>query len=154
LVVDELQAIFERETIATTRDVWLLHGRAAILAKALEMLDSAREAVILSVPALTMELEELNPIIDRALSVRAQRVRVLTSDVDASLKSLIPAGFEVRTRDRVFGAGLVIDARQTLIMLAGGDEEGGFLGVFSSAPVFAAMASAYFESLWSDSSPL
>ncbi len=154
LVVDELQAIFEQETIATTRDVWLLHGRAAILAKALEMLDSAREEVILSVPALTMELEELNPIIDRVLSVKAHRIRVLTSDVDASFKSLIPAGFEVRTRDRVFGAGLVTDARQTLIMLAGGNEEGGFLGVFSSAPVFAAMASAYFESLWRDSSPL
>ncbi|MFW9800325.1 MAG: TrmB family transcriptional regulator [Candidatus Thorarchaeota archaeon] len=154
LVVEELQPLFERETTATTRDVWLLHGRAAILAKALEMLDAAREEVILSVPALTLELEDLNPVIERALSARASRTRVLTSGVDASLRSLIPADFEVRTRERVFGAGLVTDSRQTLIMLAGGDTEGEFLGVFSSAPVFAAMASAYFESLWSDSTPL
>ncbi len=64
LVVEELQPLFERETTATTRDVWLLHGRAAILAKALEMLDAAREEVILSVPALTLELEDLNPVIE------------------------------------------------------------------------------------------
>ncbi|MFW9803969.1 MAG: TrmB family transcriptional regulator [Candidatus Thorarchaeota archaeon] len=153
-VVDELQPLFEQETTATTRDVWLLHGRASILAKALEMLDSSRDSVLLSVPTLALEAEDISPVIDKVLSVKASRVRVLTSGVESSLKSIIPNGFEVRTRDRVFGAGLVIDNRQTLIMLAASDTEGEFLGIYSSAPVFAAMASAYFESLWSDSQPV
>jgi sugar-specific transcriptional regulator TrmB len=153
-VVDELQPLFEQETTATTRDVWLLHGRASILAKALEMLDSSRDSVLLSVPTLALEAAEISPVIDKVLSVRSNHVRVLTSGVESSLKSIIPNGFEVRTRDRVFGAGLVIDNRQTLIMLAASDTEGDFLGIYSSAPVFAAMASAYFESLWSDSQPV
>jgi sugar-specific transcriptional regulator TrmB len=153
-VVDELLPLFQQETTATTRDVWLLHGRAAILAKALEMLDAARDSVLLSVPTLNIEAEDISPVIDKVFSVKAGRVRVLTSGIDSSLKSIIPSGFEVRTRDRVFGAGLVIDNRQTLIMLAASDTEGEFLGIYSSAPVFAAMASAYFESLWSDSQPV
>ncbi|MFX0107064.1 MAG: TrmB family transcriptional regulator, partial [Candidatus Hodarchaeota archaeon] len=153
LVVDELQPLFERETTATTRDVWLLHGRAAILAKAIEMFELAREEVLLSLPTLTAELEELSPVIERVMSVRASNIMILTSGVDESMRRLIPDSFKVRTRDRVFGAGLVVDGRQTLIMLAG--EAGGeFLGVFSSAPVFAAMASAYFYSLWEESTPL
>ncbi|MFW9846293.1 MAG: TrmB family transcriptional regulator [Candidatus Thorarchaeota archaeon] len=153
-VVDELQPLFERETTATSRDVWLLHGRAAILAKALEMLDSARDSVLLSVPTLTFEVEDLSPVIDRVLSVKASQVRVLTSGIEKSLTSILPEGIEIRTRERVFGAGLVIDNQQTLIMLTASDSEGEFLGIFSSAPVFAAMASAYFESLWSDSKSL
>lgn len=150
-VVDELQPLFEQETTATTRDVWLLHGRAAILAKALEMLDSSRDSVLLSVPTLAIEAEDISPVIDKVLTVKAGRVRVLTSHIDSTLKPIIPKGFQVRTRDRVFGAGLVIDNRQTLIMIAASDTEREFLGIYSSAPVFAAMASAYFESLWSDS---
>ncbi|MFX1332152.1 MAG: hypothetical protein ACFE9W_11365, partial [Promethearchaeota archaeon] len=130
------------------------HGRASILAKALEMLDSSRDSVLLSVPTLALESEYISPVIDKVLSVKANIVRVLTSGIESSLKSIIPTGFEVRTRDRVFGAGLVIDNRQTLIMLAASDTEGEFLGIYSSAPVFAAMASAYFESLWSDSQPI
>ncbi len=70
------------------------------------------------------------------------------------MKELIPDKFEVRTRDRVFGAGLVVDQRDTLIMLAGGEESDEFLGIYSSHAIFAAMASSYFESLWKDSTPL
>ncbi|MGY5852994.1 MAG: hypothetical protein RTU92_05460, partial [Candidatus Thorarchaeota archaeon] len=61
---------------------------------------------------------------------------------------------EVRTRERVFGAGVVSDRKHTLIMLAQSDNDAEFLGIYSSHIVFAEMASAYFESLWTDSIPL
>ena len=51
IVVEELQPLFEKETKQTPRDVWVIHGRASILAKAMEMLDSAKEAVLLSLPS-------------------------------------------------------------------------------------------------------
>ncbi|TXT53744.1 MAG: hypothetical protein BAJATHORv1_120039 [Candidatus Thorarchaeota archaeon] len=148
-VVEELQPRFERETPATTRDVWLLHGRHSILAKAIEMLEVSKEEVLLSLPSLDMPTEEISELIERAFSVKA-KVMLLTSNLPSDMKNLIPSNFEVRTRSRVFGAGLVIDRRETLIMLAGNEQEE-FLGIYASAPVFAAMASAYFDSLWSDS---
>jgi len=70
IVVNELQPRFEREVQASSRDVWLMHGRAAILAKALEMLESARDEVKLSVPSLDMGMEDLTAIVERVLHVK------------------------------------------------------------------------------------
>ncbi len=154
IVVNELQPRFEREVQASSRDVWLMHGRAAILAKALEMLESARDEVKLSVPSLDMGMEDLTAIIERVLRVKASSVQVLTSRGAESLGLPIPSQVEIRTRDRVFGAGLIVDEQQTLIMLSGSEGNESFLGIYSSHVVFAAMARAYFDSLWSEATPI
>ena len=153
VVVEELQPLFEKETKVTPRDVWVIHGRAAILAKAMEMLSAAKEEVLLSLPSFDLSAEDVDAVVERVLHVKA-KVRILTSSITDTLKELIPKRFEVRTRDRVFGAGLVVDYRDTLIMLAGGEESDEFLGIYSSHAIFAAMSSSYFESLWKDSTPL
>ncbi len=154
IVVNELQPRFEREVQASSRDVWLMHGRAAILAKALEMLESARDEVKLSVPSLDMGMEDLTAIIERVLQVKASSVQVLTSRGAESLGPPMPSQVEIRTRDRVFGAGLIVDEQLTLIMLAGSEGNESFLGIYSSHVVFAAMARAYFDSLWSEATPI
>ncbi|MGV9103091.1 MAG: TrmB family transcriptional regulator [Promethearchaeia archaeon] len=150
-VVEELQPRFEKDTQATTRDVWVLHGRAAILAKAMEMLEQARDEVKLSLPELDLSLENLDAIVERVLELKAKRVRILTANVDEAIEPSIPRDFEVRTRDRVFGAGLVVDSDQTLIIIVGGEDETSLVGVYSSHAVFAAIANAYFDSLWQES---
>jgi HTH-type transcriptional regulator, sugar sensing transcriptional regulator len=149
LVISELQPLFERENKQTPRDVWVIHGRASILAKAIEMLDSGKEKVLLSLPSFDLSHVDVETIVEKVLDVKAH-VSILTSSINESLKALIPERFEVRTRERVFGAGLVVDNKFTLIMLAGG-EESDVLGIYSSHDVFAAMATSYFESLWKDS---
>lgn len=153
VVVEELQPLFEKETKVTPRDVWVIHGRPSILAKAMEMLGAAKEEVLLSLPSFDLSAEDVDAVVERVLHVKA-KVRILTSSITDTLKDLIPKRFEVRTRDRVFGAGLVVDHRDTLIMLAGGEESDEFLGIYSSHAIFAAMSSSYFESLWKDSAPL
>jgi sugar-specific transcriptional regulator TrmB len=153
VIVDELQPRFEQETPATTRDVWLLHGRSAILAKALETLESTREELLLSIPSLDVGETEVKSIVEGVLAVKV-KVKILTSSVPRGMRDLIPANFEVRTRERVFGAGVVSDRKHTLIMLAQSEDAAEFLGIYSSHIVFAEMASTYFESLWTDSVPL
>ncbi|MHA1289198.1 MAG: TrmB family transcriptional regulator [Candidatus Thorarchaeota archaeon] len=153
IVVEELQPLFEKETKQTPRDVWVIHGRAAILAKAMEMFDAAKEVVLLSLPSFDMGDEDVDTIVERVLNVKAD-VRILTSAINEGLKALIPDNFVVRTRERVFGAGLVVDNKFTLIMLAGGEQNQEFLGIYSSHSVFAAMANSYFESLWKDSNTI
>ncbi|MHA1769934.1 MAG: TrmB family transcriptional regulator [Candidatus Thorarchaeota archaeon] len=150
-VVEELQPLYEKEVQVSARDVYVIHGRAAILAKAIEMLDSAKEEVLLSLPSFDFDADDITTVVERVLEINAH-IRVLTSAVPDTLQALIPSDFEVRTRERVFGAGLVVDKRDTLIMLAGDESE--FLGVYSSHVIFAAMGAAYFESLWKDSQPL
>ncbi|MHA1770819.1 MAG: TrmB family transcriptional regulator [Candidatus Thorarchaeota archaeon] len=152
-VIDELQPLYEQETKVTTRDVFVIHGRAAILSRALAMIESAREEIKLSLPSLDMSIEELDAVVEKMLDVKALHVYILTSHVDDSIKSSIPTRYEVRTRDRVFGAGLVCDTRETLIMLTG-ESANQFLGVYSNHVVFASMAGAYFDSLWTDAVPL
>jgi sugar-specific transcriptional regulator TrmB len=161
VVVEELQPRFERETQATSRDVWLLHGRAAILAKALEMVGGAKEEVMFSLPTMdmsaiseTINVEDLTEIVERILTLKVPKIHILTSHVPDNLKTMISSDVEVRTRDKVFGAGLVIDRRQTLITLAGGESEQSFLGIYSSHAVFAEIANLYFDSLWNESNPL
>jgi sugar-specific transcriptional regulator TrmB len=148
-VIEELQPLFEKETKQTPRDVWLIYGRAAILAKAMEMFNVAKETVLLSLPSFEMSGEDIDSLVERVLNVKA-KVSILTSSINESLKALIPENFEVRTRERVFGAGLVVDNNFTLIMLTGSEESEVF-GIYSSHSVFAAMASSYFDSLWQDS---
>ncbi len=152
-VVTELQPLFEQETKVTTRDVFVMHGRAAILSKAVEMLESVKEEVVLSIPGLDLGMEDITTVAENVLNVKA-RTRILTSNVPDTIRPLIPSNFEVRTRERVFGVGLVVDARETLIMLAEGDTDTEFVGIYSSAGLFASMARAYFDSLWKDSKPL
>ena len=153
VIVSELQPRFEQETQATTRDVWLLHGTAAILAKALEILDDTKEELLLSLPRFDLNDEQMSSVIDPVLSVKA-KVKILTSSVPRKMRDLIPNNFEVSTRERVFGAGVVADRTHTLIMLSEGTEETESLGIYSSHHIFADMAAAYFESLWTDSKPL
>lgn len=160
-VVEELQPRFEQETQVTTRDVYLLHGRAAILAKALEMLDAAKEEVVLSVPTLDVEaididtdLKDLSDVVDRILTLKIAKVRVLTADIPEEVQTLLPDSIEVRTRPRVFGIGMVTDARETLIMLAGAGQDRTFLGIYSNHAVFAEIASTYFNSLWKEANPV
>lgn len=150
-VVEELQPLYEKEVQVSARDVYVIHGRAAILAKAIEMLDSAKEEVLLSLPSFDLDADDITTVVERVFEIKAH-VRVLTSAVPDTLQALIPSDIEVRTRERVFGAGLVVDKRDTLIMLAGDESE--FLGIYSSHVIFAAMGAAYFESLWKDSQPL
>ncbi len=153
VIEDELQPRFTQKSPATTRDVWLLHGTAAIIAKALSILEETREQLLISLPSLDSQDEELSAFIEPVLEVRAE-VKILTSSVPKNMRNLIPSGFEVRTRDRVFGAGVVADRTHTLIMLSEGTEETDSLGIYSSHNIFADMAAAYFESLWTDSSPI
>ncbi len=159
-VVEELQPRYEQETPATSRDVWLLYGRNNIVAKALEMLEGAKEQIILSLPTLDMsvfasenDVEDVSAIIETVLRHKVPNIYVITSSVPEDLKDLIPSNIQVRCRE-AFGAGIVTDKRETLIMLGTGDSSEDFLGVYSSAPVFAAMASSYFETLWKESEPL
>ncbi len=155
IVIEELQPIFESETKATTRDVWIIHGRAAILAKSIEMLEVAEEDVLLSLPSFDHATGDADKIVERILEMKSGvRVRILTSSLTDTLKKMIPENLEIRTRERVFGAGLVVDQRYTLIMLAGGEENNEALGIYSSANVFAAMSSSYFTNLWKESDPL
>ena len=149
IVIEELQPLFEKETKQTPRDVWVVHGRASILAKSIEMLDGAKETVLLSLPSFNLSDGDVDTVVERVLEVKA-KVSILTSEINEGLKALIPERFEVRTRERVFGAGLVVDDKFTLIMLAGG-EDSDTVGIYSSHNVFAQMATSYFESLWKDS---
>ena len=149
IVIEELQPLFEKETKQTPRDVWVIHGRASILAKSIEMLEGAKETVLLSLPSFNLSDGDVDTVVERVLEVKA-KVSILTSEINEGLKALIPERFEVRTRERVFGAGLVVDDKFTLIMLAGG-EDSDTVGIYSSHNVFAQMATSYFESLWKDS---
>ncbi len=160
VIVDELQPRFEKETHATSRDVWLLFGRAAILAKALEMLDSAKDSIMLSIPSLDMsdvdegiEMDDLSDLIEKILGLKTQTY-ILTANVPDDIKDMIPDRIQLRTRDRVFGAGLVVDRLHTLIMLSGQSIESDFMGIYSSHAVFAEMANSYFDSLWNESEPV
>jgi sugar-specific transcriptional regulator TrmB len=153
LVISELQPLFERENKQTPRDVWVIHGRASILAKAMEMLDAGKEKVLLSLPSFDLSDVDIDTVVEKVLDAKAHVSILTSSTINESLKELIPERFEVRTRERVFGVGLVVDNKFTLIMLAGGDGSD-VLGIYSSHNVFAAMATSYFESLWKEADPI
>ncbi len=158
-IIEDLQPRFEHANQAASRDVWLLYGRSAVVNKILNMLDSAKSEVMLSVPTLDIENAEMmdadiSLIIERVMALRTVRVRILTSSLPEHIRAMLPPAVEIRCRDRVFGSGIVVDRRQTLIMIAAGTRDMAYIGIYASAPVFAEMADTYFERLWAESRPI
>jgi sugar-specific transcriptional regulator TrmB len=148
-VATELQPLFEQREIREKPDIWILRGELSVLAKLQEMLDGARSEVMIAAPVFAKPFAGF--FVNFLRSLRDKNVRVLfmgagdAKEWNVEELSLIA---EVRTRDNMFGGGVICDGREALLMLG---EDKPSLVIWSNHIGLVKFARDYFQYLWDSS---
>ncbi len=149
-VAEELQPLFEKRGLREKPDIWILRGETNILAKLHEMLSKARRQVMIAAPRFARSLaKKATPLLT---SLRLGELEVLIM-VTGSLKEWGLEGLasfaEIRSRDNLFGGGVIIDGDEALLFL--GEEAKPSLVVWSNHVGLVKFAKDYFQHLWQTS---
>ncbi|MFQ6011734.1 MAG: TrmB family transcriptional regulator [Nitrososphaerales archaeon] len=150
-IIKELVPIYEKKEVRERPDIWIVRGTFNIVTKVKETLETSGKEVLLAVPSLLGEaLTLLTPML-HTIKERGIRIRILTTgDVRNPVLRKASALGEVKTREKLFGGGVISDGR-AVILLLGGENEASPLAIWSEHTGLAGFAKEYFEFLWSGS---
>jgi len=155
IVLEELQPIYERREVREHPDVWIVRGQYNILTKTRETLEGSKKEILAALPKIPeTAIDALIPAL-KAVSGRGVKIQVMTTKTIAR-SSLDKLGrvCEVRTREQMFGGGVIVDGREVVLLL--GEDEGKqiVLAIWSDHIGLAKFAKNYFDSLWDTSEPV
>jgi len=154
VVMGELQPLYEKRGLLEKPDIWILRGEFSILAKLREMLDAARNELMIAVPAFA------KGFVDASVSVLGQvrdsgvRVQIMMAECE-SIKKVSKVG-EARVRDNLFGGGVIVDGKEALLFLGEADTKrsySGLLVIWSNHIGLVKFAREYFQLLWDTAKP-
>jgi len=155
VVMGELQPLYEKRELLEKPDIWILRGEFSVLAKLREMLDVAKNELMIAVPAFAKEF------VDSSVSVLGQ---VRNSGV--SVKVMVAGGWDIekiakvgeaRLRDNLFGGGVIVDGKEALLFLGEADTKrsySGLLVIWSNHIGLVKFAREYFQLLWDTAKPV
>ncbi len=152
IIIDELQPLYENSGEAITRNVWILHGKAAIAVKLFEMLSEAEESIKFSIPNIDIYEELIYEVISKLSGKKDLKIQILTTSLSEDIRKILSHRAEVRIWGKIFGGGLVIDNKYTMIILSESADK--YIAIYSDHILFAAIASNYFDSLWNVSTTI
>lgn len=154
-ILGELMPIYEQKATQERPDIWIVRGDYNILAKVSEAIDRCKKELLVVVPgALNEVIDFVIPTLD-SIKKSGIKVRLLMS-VDAGGKSVdkISELAELRFRENMFGGGVIVDAREVVLLLGGSpDSPGSALAIWSDHAGLSAFAKSYFEFLWAEALP-
>jgi sugar-specific transcriptional regulator TrmB len=128
-----------------------MRGDLNVLAKIRETLEHVQKEILASVPSIPDHVAELLIPLVRSVAERGVRVQVMTmKDPTSTTVSKLSKFCEVRSRDQMFGGGIIADGREVILILSQEDEAMN-LAIWSDHVGLAKFAKNYFEYLWRDS---
>lgn len=155
-ILNELVPLYERSGSSEKPEILVIWGAANIAGRALEMVGQCKREVMVALPEAGKELVSRALPKLRSLHDRGVKITVLTSDrTDRESLRAASRVAEVKTRQGLFGGGVIADRRHVMILL--GQEIGGGGGeavaIWAEHEGLAGFASEYFEYLLKDSKP-
>ena len=149
-ILNELQPLYDKREIKEKPDIWILRGEFNILAKLQEMLDKAKNELMIAAPILTEPLiKAAFPMFDRLQNKRVKILFLISKDVKELGIEEITKIAEVRSREHMFGGGVIVDGKEALLLLG---EEKPSLVIWSNHIGLVKFAKDYFEYLWNTAS--
>jgi len=149
-ILNELQPLYDKREIKEKPDIWILRGEFNILAKLQEMLDKAKNELMIAAPILTEPLiKAAFPMFDRLQNKRVKILFLISKDVKELGIEEITKIAEVRSREHMFGGGVIVDGKEALLLLG---EEKPSLVIWSNHLGLVKFAKDYFEYLWNTAS--
>jgi sugar-specific transcriptional regulator TrmB len=153
--MEELQPLYDRKGVQEKPDIWIVRGQDNILDKIKETIGRTKKELLVTMPVapdsiLSMALPLLALMRDRGVKVSVMLPQTTSRETLRKLRGLV----EVRTREQMFGGGLISDDSQIIILLGEDPEKGLTLAISSEHIGLVRFGKSYFEYLWESSKPL
>jgi len=154
VILGELQPLYEKRELMEKPDIWILRGEFSILAKLKEMLDAARNELMIAAPAFAKGFVDASVSVLGQLRDSGVRVQVMVTG-DGDVEKIAKVG-ETRVRDSLFGGGVIVDGKEALLFLGEADTKrsySGLLVIWSNHIGLIKFAREYFQLLWDTAKP-
>jgi len=152
LILGELQPIYEKKGVRERPDIWIVRGNFNVLAKIRETVEHVQKEILASVPLIPDSVAEMLIPLVRSVAERGVKIQIMTMHGQASeTMSRLTKFCEVRSREQMFGGGIIADGKEVILLL-GQENEAVSLAIWSDHIGLAGFAKNYFEFLWEDSS--
>jgi len=152
--LSELQPLYEKKGVQERPDIWIVRGQNNILDRIRETLGRTRRELLVAMPMLPEAVISVAAPLLILMASRGIKVSVMVPagtnrEAMRKLKGLV----EIRTREQMFGGGLISDSNEIIILLGEEPEKGLTLAISSEHVGLVKFGKSYFEFLWENSSP-
>jgi sugar-specific transcriptional regulator TrmB len=149
LLIEELLPLYEQRGVKEKPEIWIIRGSENIASNIREIIVKVKRELMVALPEVPAELP---PMVFPYLELlRDRKVNILlltTTDLVSTLKDYAAYIAEVRVRDEMFGGGVVVDGKETLLFLGKGVTEEQNLAIWSDHVGLNMIATIYFQHLW------
>jgi len=151
--LSELQPLYERKGVQERPDIWIVRGQNNILDRIKETLGRTRRELLVAMPTVPEVVVSVAAPLLTLMASRGIKVSVMVpantnKDATRKLKGLV----EIRTREQMFGGGMISDSNEIIILLGEEPEKGLTLAISSEHAGLVKFGKSYFEFLWENSS--
>jgi sugar-specific transcriptional regulator TrmB len=151
-VLDELQPLYEKKGVRERPDIWIVRGDFNVLARIRETVEQVQKEILAAVPAIPDPIAEMLVPLVKSIVEKGVKVQLMTMKKPMSISMAKLAKLcEVRSREQMFGGGIIADGREVILLLGQEGDEAISLAIWSDHVGLAKFAKNYFEYLWSDS---
>ncbi len=129
-------------------DIWILKSKEGILNRAYDVMSAAKTEIEFALPELPgWVVSTIVPVLTRVSSDDISLKILVSASVDPSDLGRLSKFGEIRTKDKLFGGGIIADDREAELFLA---NEGTMpsLAIWSNNAGLIRVAKTYFGSLW------
>jgi sugar-specific transcriptional regulator TrmB len=154
IMVEELLPLYENREVKEKPEIWIIRGSKNIASNLRDILTKVKRELMVALPDLQIEIP---PIVFPYLELlRDKKVNILiltSKDLINNLKDYLPYIAEIRIREEMFGGGVVVDGKETLLFLGKGVAEEQHLAIWSDHIGLNMIAKIYFQHLWDTAKP-
>ncbi len=149
-VTETLQPLYEKRELIERPDMLILRGQQAVLGKLEEVLTKATKEVVIAAPEFAKPLIALaEPLLDNGLKKTVSVKLMAAGKKEDWLFIKKYTGLkELRTRDHMFGGGVIADGKEAMLFLG---EDKPTLVIWSNHVGLVGFAREYFQFLWDSS---
>jgi sugar-specific transcriptional regulator TrmB len=149
-VAENLQPLYEKRELIERPDMLILRGQQAIFTKLEEVLKKASLEIVIAAPEFAKPVIALaEPLLGSGLK-KTVRVKLMAAGKkeDWLFLKKYPGLSELRTRDHMFGGGVIADGKEAMLFLG---EDKPTLVIWSNHVGLVGFAREYFQFLWDSS---
>lgn len=153
-LLSELMPLYEQKEIQERPDIWIIRGDYNIIAKISESIDRCKKELLVVIPSALNSVVEL--IIPALTSVKSSGVNVrilMSGEIAEKSIAKITSLADLRFKENMFGGGVIIDAREVVLLLGRSSESREPLAIWSDHAGLSSFAKTYFEFLWKEAAP-
>ncbi|MDG7002213.1 MAG: TrmB family transcriptional regulator [Nitrososphaerota archaeon] len=153
-LLSELMPLYEQKETQERPDIWIIRGDYNIIAKVTESIDRCKRELLAVVPsALNSVIELLIPALTHVKSAGVNVMILMSGQISEKSASKIGSLAELRFKENMFGGGVIIDAREVVLLLGKGSQNREDLAIWSDHAGLASFAKNYFDFLWKEALP-